>query len=214
MRTETPNQIDQENKEEVTALTQTLADNANQLQEKLGEYLQTARQEVDFAAKVLENSSSKFEDKLSEQLAAFEQAISESVKQTFALRKLPDKIGDCLHLLIPEIAAQVQKTTFQNIDAALGNTRQTIDQLTNKIHLITIRIEDLSSDILKKKLKPFALTLLITMLASASLTYAVLRYFPQKIMIDTNGDVNIEGGNVSIWGANGNKVQINKQRNK
>jgi hypothetical protein len=80
----------------------------------------------------------------------------------------------------------------------------------NQIDLVAIKIEDLSSNILKKKLKPFALTLLITMLASASLTYAVLRYFPQRIMIDSNGDINIDGGNVSIWGGGKNIVQKKK----
>lgn len=178
-------------RQEITQITEELAESTKQFEEKLKEYLQTSRNEIDFAAKVLENSSSKFEDTMNAQLDLLEKTVDALSKASFALRKLPDKLGDHLQQLIPNIAAQVQKMTFQDMDAALGNTGKAIEQLNSKIYQIIRKIEELNSGGFRKRLKSFALMLLIPTLASAGMTYTMLRYFPQRIMIDSKGNVNL-----------------------
>ena len=174
--------------------------------------------EIKFSAKNLQNQFNDIQaqiKKWSEGAAAFTTILDEKLvilsRETTVLCTLPVKIEEHLNQLVPKLGAEVQKKLFADYEIALSNCNKQLNSLSEKISLATKKMTELDSAKFRKKLKLFIITLMITILASASTTYTMLQYFPQKVTIDTNGDINIDGGNVSAWSATRNKVQIKKK---
>jgi hypothetical protein len=144
-----------------------------------------------------------------------EKNLNTLAKEITILCSLPDKIGERLVQIIPDISTQVstnmQKKMFEDYTTVLANTNKAVYQLNEKIRLAIKKAEDISTNALKRKLAYLVLVLSITIFASTGLTYAIMQRFPKIVRIDTKGDITIDGGSVSIWGTGKNTVQPSKK---
>lgn len=187
---------------------------ASNFESKIKGDLKRGRKEIEHATNLLEKSSEQFEIKLKEQLAKFEQKIAELVEETFVLKKLPSKIWDRLNELVPVIATEVQKKAFQGYDAAFARCTEAVTRLNNEVENSINKIEKTKSGGSKRKVGFTALVLTVTILASTILTYFVMQQLPHSVSIDTKGIVNINGGNISVWGLRKNMVQTKSAKPK
>lgn len=170
--------------------------------------------EIKFSSKELQNQLTEIDLKLNEWANAkdlvkdtLEASLTKLSRETLVLTALPEKLGKYLNQIIPDISSEIQKQTYQNFDASIKNASDAIDRLNEKIQTTSRSMLEMSHQAFKKKLLTFALIFSVTILGSTVLTYSIMQLFPKTVIIDTKGDIRIEGGNVSVWGAGKKSVQ-------
>src|SRR5690606_29199686 len=136
-----------------------------------------------------------------------EASLTKLSRETLVLTALPEKLGKYLNQIIPDISSEIQKQTYQNFDASIKNASDAIERLNEKIQTTSRSMLEMSHQAFKKKLLTFALIFSVTILGSTVLTYSIMQLFPKTVIIDTKGDIRIDGGNVSVWGAGKNAVR-------
>jgi predicted RNase H-like nuclease (RuvC/YqgF family) len=176
------------------------------------EYFKEARKEIDLALKTLEKSASTFDDLIEKQLNKFEQRLTELGEENFNLRKLPERVETSISQLVPGVSTQIQKSMFQECRSAIENCEKNINSLNDKLLLAVRKMEDIQTSEFKKKLKMVATAISISVFISGILTYCLIQSFPKIINVDTKGTINIEGGNVSVWGMGKSTVQASKKK--
>lgn len=170
--------------------------------------------EIKFSSKELQNQLTEIDLKLNEWANAkdlvkdtLEASLTKLSRETLVLTALPEKLGKYLNQIIPDISSEIQKQTYQNFDASIKNASDAIDRLNEKIQTTSRSMLEMSHQAFKKKLLTFALIFSVTILGSTVLTYSIMQLFPKTVIIDTKGDIRIDGGNVSVWGTGKNSVQ-------
>ena len=168
----------------------------DQLEMSQPQEIRQAKREVTYAVQVLDTTIARFEDLMTYQ---FEQKLTKLEEENFALKKLPSLIEASLDRLVPAVSAKLQQQISQELETALLACNRQVNTLTDKVQLTLQRVDDLQSRQLKKRLQSMIIAIIISVCASNSFTYYLIRHFPKIIHVDTKGDVRIENGNISVW---------------
>ena len=162
--------------------------------------IRQAKREVTYAVQVLDTTIARFEDLMTYQLGQFEQKLIKLEEENFILKKLPSLIEVSLERLGPAISAKLQQQISQELETALLACDRQINTLAEKVRLTLQQVDDSQNRQLKKRLQSMIMAITISICASSTFTYYLIRHFPKIVHVDTKGDVRIEGGNTSVWG--------------
>jgi len=174
--------------------------------------------EIKFGIKEVENQFQKIISEISgiaEEVKSMNLALDKNLsllsKETTVLTILPKKLSDHLSELVPQIANHVQKEGFKEYDRGLENSRSLLEQLNEKLESATRKITNLELDVVRAKLKSSILLISVSLVLSSSITFAMFKFLPRTVTIDTKGDITIDGSNVSVWGTSKNSGQLVKK---
>lgn len=162
---------------------------------------------------VLQEQVKKWSDAINSASKELDEKIANLAQETTVLTTLPEKIGKYLDRIIPAISAEIQKRNFQEFEQTISDCFKSVAQLEGMIQSVNRNMLEANHQAFKKKVLSGVLILSITVFSSTILTYGIMRLFPTKFSIDAKGEVNIHGGNISVWGTGKNNVPI-KQKGK
>lgn len=182
------------------------------------EELKQIDNELTFSVKELQHYLEKIQheqNEWSEQQKQCKDILVENVnklaKETKILTILPEKIENRLTSLVPNISRELAKQIFDEFDNRLAKTKIELDDLLAKSLSAIDQAKESQQTSFRQKLRSLALILSISIIASSILSFLLMQQFPKTISINTEGNITIDGGDVSIWGTGKNSI-INRNK--
>ncbi len=148
---------------------------------------------------------------LEEVILRFEQASNKSInslseplealnKVNYVLNRIPEKIGESVNGLVPEISQAVYTQMLDDFDNVMSERTKKLEDFDNSLDEMLIKLEDHNTKALKKCLLKFALNAFMLIGIASGTTYFMLQKFPSKIIINDNNNIEISGSDVTVWG--------------
>lgn len=142
-------------------------------------------------------------------------------KEGYFLGQLPEKTGEHLLSLIPEISEALHKRVLEDFDhqLELRNAKMTemfqrlearhssIDQSLNASHakqlenlnVLNARFQEVQNIQLKKKILTYITSTLCLFAIALSACWTTFKYFPSKVLINEGNSVTVQGSDVTVW---------------
>lgn len=155
----------------------------------------------------------KWDTKMQEHLVSLEEKIAQLQDEVFELRKLPQEVSKQIASISPAVASEVFAIVEHNLT---DNFDQNVDVCNSKLQGMKDVVEDICSKIqsvqrsfLKQKIANALLMLFMSAVGAMGASYVMMKQFPQRVVIQSTGSVNVEDSRVSIWESKG-EVKVKK----
>ena len=143
-------------------------------------------------------------------------------QQAYALSKLPEKTGDQLMSLVPQISEELRKRVLEDFDHQLELTNVKINEMLKRLevrhnfidqslstshakqlenlNVLNARFEGLENTQLKRKILAYVTSTLLVFAVALSACWTTFKYFPSKVLINQGNNITVEGSDVTVWG--------------
>lgn len=187
--------------------------------EQLNISLNKTKDEVELLARSLDLKRIEFIEATTKQLEALDHRVKSIEKETVILHGLPKKLSMQISEIIPHIAIELNRLNqneINNLKIALDNSikeqNKAVNDAAARLNQIKEKIEKIDSGRIKRYCLGFGVVLIVSVLASLGATYAMIKRFPQRIQIESPGNVTVQGSEVSLWRSNNVNVTGNLEK--
>lgn len=111
-----------------------------------------------------------------------------------------DKFVKFSKQLRQDVSDQFSESMLDEIKNNVNILETQIDQLQESIDYATKKVSKLRIDSLKTVIMRWLGIILISSLCASVSSYFMMRYFPQRVSLSNNKEINISNSEVSIWG--------------
>ena len=149
------------------------------------------------------------------------ESAKELKQQAYSLNKLPEKTGEHLLSLIPEISEALHKRVLEDFDhqlelrsvkmtemfQRLEERHSSIAQSLNASHtkqlenlnVLNTRFQEVENILLKRKILSYVTSTLFLIGVALSACWTTFKYFPSKVLINEGNSVTVQGSDVTVW---------------
>ncbi len=180
---------------------------------EIREDLVPSHKSIEFIINNLEEIITRFDQSTIKHASSLTESLDNLTKATYILNSLPEKIGDGLNKLVPDISEQLHAKILMDFDNALATSIQKLEKLDVKVDQIITKLERKTITKFKKTILVFVLNGVFLVMLASSTTYFMLQKFPTKVIISNSDSIQIKESDVTVWGRSMKSVDT-KQSNK
>lgn len=173
---------------------------------KLNAELRELISEMTLLIKTVDNKREEVISTTEASLKKFNKSIKDLAEENVLLQRLPKKIDSQLAETIPDIAVELDRISAQQVQELKKAHKQSIEEHNNAIVDAALKLEQIKEEICKidgMRIKRYFMNLgsvmIISVLASLGVSYALIEHFPNKVSIDYPNNVTIQNSEVSMW---------------
>ena len=119
-------------------------------------------------------------------------------KESYILQKLPSHFKENINLAIPEISKEIRVQCLSDLDVSMKKCYDNVILLEDATAAMLEQSKTFESVKMKKTMILMAITIIISVSCSASLTYFMMRKFPHFVSLDTRGNVRIDNSQIYL----------------
>lgn len=167
---------------------------------KIREDLLRSSKSIELIISNLEEMITRFDQSTIKHISSTTESLDELKKAVYILNSLPDKIGDGLSRLVPDISKQLHARISEDFDNALATSIQKLEKLDIKADQIVTNLERYNFVKFRKNILVFVFNAIFLVILAASTTYFMLQKFPTKVIISNSDSITIKDSNVTVLG--------------
>ena len=141
---------------------------------------------IEFIISNLEEIITRFDQSTIKHASSLTESLDNLTKATYILNSLPEKIGDGLNKLVPDISEQLHAKILMDFDHSLATSIQKLEKLDIKVDQIITKLERKTITKFKKTILVFVFNSIFLVMLASSTTYFMLQKFPTKVIINPN----------------------------